>query len=395
VAGKQNRNNSHNARMDLSTGMKARPMLESLVKKDIAKRLAPAMVQFIPKRDGPTFEAKFGPETGWDLIDTKTKARFDQPMRWAQKCKETMDKRFEGKGISVKAFIFYRGKSLKTYEKEINESEGKHSQQAEEDIGNQRSKQSGISNSEPDARSTRGRGRKAQDEQEKSGVRDGSSRKRSIGSTPTSKTKEESSAGETECRTRRRSLQQIHSPKSTGLASNVRSESSRTDPRRHPGPQRTTRLAFKVSLSASKASLSAFKLSGGRLPPSNRRPSLPDRPLAAHTNGKSRGNAPPSSLKRSLDRDSQSKGPEKAASPTVSAVAAASDRPSARKRERHSEDRPVTSTARASPSPPQERKKMRAASDAAAGDLNQVAHVLPSCNRTSTRPSSVLVMRTS
>ena len=80
--------------LELVPGMKARPMLEALVKRDIANKLSPAKIQFIPKKDGPTFEALFDQTTCWELVDTRTRIRYEQPMRWAQKCKESLDKRF-------------------------------------------------------------------------------------------------------------------------------------------------------------------------------------------------------------------------------------------------------------------------------------------------------------
>ena len=352
-------------------------MLEVLIKKDIARKLPPEKVQFVPMRDGPTFEADFGPHTGWELVDLKTKSRFEQPMRWAQKCKETLDKRFEGKGISVKSFIFYRGKSLKKYEEELIEQQKKPGQSSEEHSRLQSSKRPETAQSDVDLRRKRRSeptGQiKAKTLREEVG---GSSRKRSLGDPTTSKTKAAvSDVEESTPKNRKRSLDHCRTPKSRPdpkpAVSIVRSEPTRPrvkiEPESSPGPLRTPRSTPKAPI--------------GKIPPSTVGRSRDHPPPAPSS--RSRGEArPPSSQRRSEQRRPQSIKPTGIALPP-DAAACTEPRPPSRKRERPpghggpgGERRPAGSTpaARPSPSPPLERKKMRPASDAAAGDLNQVVH---------------------
>ena len=102
--------------------MNAQSILQALIQRDIATKQVPQRIQYLPYKNGPYFEAVVGPETGWALIDVTTSLRFDQPMKWVQTCKKKMDTNWSGKGISVKSVIYYRGKSLKSYEEELERS---------------------------------------------------------------------------------------------------------------------------------------------------------------------------------------------------------------------------------------------------------------------------------
>ena len=77
--------------LDLVPGMKVRPIFKALVKRDISNNLTSAKIQFIPKKDGPSFEALIDQTTSYELIDTRTRIRYEQLMRWAQKCNESLD----------------------------------------------------------------------------------------------------------------------------------------------------------------------------------------------------------------------------------------------------------------------------------------------------------------
>jgi hypothetical protein len=66
------------------------------------------------------FRAKFGPATDWVLEDELTGTHHPNPMKWAMFVRdEHLERKGSTHGISVKPYIFYRGKNLRDQENEL------------------------------------------------------------------------------------------------------------------------------------------------------------------------------------------------------------------------------------------------------------------------------------
>jgi hypothetical protein len=66
------------------------------------------------------FRARFGPSTGWMIEDETTGSRHPNPMKWAMFVRdELLERQRSSQGISVKPYIYYRGKNLRDHEVEL------------------------------------------------------------------------------------------------------------------------------------------------------------------------------------------------------------------------------------------------------------------------------------
>ena len=105
----------------MSSTLAAIDLLRLIVEKD--HTYPTASIECRLPGNAQAFRARFGPGSDWMVEDELTLSRHPNPMKWAMYVRdEHLERQGSSHGISVKPYIFYKGKNLRDWENELRHS---------------------------------------------------------------------------------------------------------------------------------------------------------------------------------------------------------------------------------------------------------------------------------